>query len=270
MKVVVSGADGQLGHALRATRPDWARTVVFASRTQLDITAPEPSPLLDATTTLINAAAYTNVDAAQRHPEAAVRVNAVAPGRLARQVGHMVQVSTDYVFGPDVPTRPLRPTDPARGPLTVYGVSKLAGERAVLDAGGAVVRTSWVYSGACLPHRDFVSTILAAAAQHPQLRVVNDQTGSPTFVFDLARAVWQEAFRREPGVRHAAGAGQATWAQLAAAALEEVGRDPAQVVPVSTAEYGNPTPRPRWSVLASDYQLPHWRDGLHRALHPSA
>ncbi|WKD59728.1 SDR family oxidoreductase [Corynebacterium caspium] len=266
MKVVVTGAAGQLGRALALTRPPWATSVCFATRADLALESIATSPLLDATTIVINAAAYTAVDAAESHPEAATFLNTTAPGLLAERVGHLIQVSTDYVFGPNMPRRPLTPKDPTGAPQTVYGRTKLAGEQRVLAAGGAVVRTAWVYSGNLLPHRDFLHTMLRLAAGPDPVRVVDDQIGSPTYVVDLARALWAEAADPRPGLRHAVGAGHTSWHGLAQATFAAVGADPARVLPIPSVQYPTPAVRPQWSVLASDYELPHWSAGVRRAV----
>ncbi|STC94477.1 dTDP-4-dehydrorhamnose reductase [Corynebacterium renale] len=267
-RIVVTGAAGQLGHAL-AMHPD-ALPAVFATRGDLPLVAAETSPLLDGVGIIINAAAYTLVDAAESHPDAAWEVNTAGPAALARRAqrekAHLIHVSTDYVFG-QVPARePLRPCDPPR-PVSVYGQTKLEGEIPVLAGGGTVIRTAWVYSGNLLPeHKDFVSTMLRLAAGEAPVRVVDDQIGSPTFVGDLAGAIWHEARALRPGIFHATGAGRASWADVARAVFEEAGYDPNRVERITTAEYPTPAQRPAWSVLHSDYALPQWRDGIARAV----
>ncbi|KQB84149.1 dTDP-4-dehydrorhamnose reductase [Corynebacterium oculi] len=283
MKVVVTGAAGQLGRCLRLSVPPQAQ-VVWCDRGLLDVTsapAVARSPLLDGADVVLNTAAFTAVDAAEEEQEAARLLNAVAPEylarRCAREGAHLVHVSTDYVFGArgvGAPARALEPADPVC-PGTVYGRTKAAGEAAIAAVaeehpqwrGYTVVRTAWLFSGPVLPgHRDFVSTMLRLAGEGVNPRVVNDQTGSPTFALDLARALWEVAREESAGIVHAAGSGQATWYDLARATFELAGHDPTRVHPVSTAEYPTAARRPEWSVLASQKKLPEWRDGLARAL----
>lgn len=272
MQVVITGSGGQLAAAMRATLPEGVQ-VTWLDRAALDVAdaaAVEKHPALTGCDVLVNTAAYTAVDAAEDAADAARAVNDHAPGylaqRCAREGAHLLHLSTDYVFGPDVPHRPLRPGD-ATVPDTVYGRTKLAGERRVLEHGASVLRTAWVYSGNTFPeHRDFVSTMLRLEQSHGQITVVDDQHGCPTYAVDLARAVWRAAVDRPGGVRHAVGRGSTTWFGLARAVFEEVGADPGRVRPVSTAEYPTRARRPEWSVLASDYELPEWRSAVQRAV----
>ncbi|MDK8450779.1 dTDP-4-dehydrorhamnose reductase [Corynebacterium mastitidis] len=285
MKVVVTGASGQLGRCLRLTAPEGAR-VTWCDRGLLDVAdadAVARTPLLRGAEVVINAAAMTAVDAAEERVAEAEALNARAPGdlalRCAREGAHLIHLSTDYVFGGAEAARarrPLRPGDPVR-PETVYGRTKVEGERAIArvareqerwGAAYTVVRTAWLFSGEVLPgHRDFVSTMLRLAREGVHPRVVDDQTGSPTFAIDLARELWNAA-EGQPrgGAIHLAGAGAATWCELARAAFEEAGCDPARVRPVTSAEYPTAARRPAWSVLESDRPLPEWRSGVRRAV----
>lgn len=300
-RAVVVGAGGQLGTALQSL--DWPGfDVTFADRARLDVgdeAAVMGSGLFDDADVVVNAAAWTDVDGAEEPAgeAAARRVNALAPGLLARRCARegafLVHVSTDYVFGGaagaggESGRRPLRPDDPAR-PDTAYGRTKLAGERAVLaeaaESGlrAAVVRTAWVYSGPTQPAApDFVSTMLRLEARGGGVDVVADQHGNPTFVGDLAAAVVALASRPAEGVFHVTGTGAATWHELAAevfaVAAELRGEDPAaaraRVRPCTTDRFPRPAPRPAWSVLdgsswteAGFAPLPEWRGALRRAL----
>ncbi|AIG63770.1 hypothetical protein CATYP_02700 [Corynebacterium atypicum] len=309
MSIVITGAGGQLGQALQLTAPARLTGAIRAlRRADLDITdarAVASSPLLEGAQLVLNCAADTAVDAAE-DPECAGQaeaVNALAPellaARCAAEGAHLVHVSTDYVFGagacgPTLGTddaaggaarRPLRPSDPTC-PESVYGRTKLAGERAVLDGTPAatVVRTAWVFSGALLPeHRDFVSTMLRLARAGKDPAVVCDQVGSPTYVADLARALWRlcalrlgyapaaeyaaEAKRLPArGVVHAVGAGQASWFEVAREVFAAAGYDPERVASTDSAGYPQKAPRPAWSVLCSDFNLPEWRSGIARAV----
>lgn len=239
---------------------------------------------------VVNAAAWTAVDAAEAEEEAARRANADGPALLARLCAAsrtpLLHLSTDYVFD-GLGGAPYAEDD-APNPLSAYGRTKLAGERAVLGAGGpaTVLRTSWVFAAT---GRNFVRTMLALGATRPALRVVADQRGGPTAAPDLADALaailadlrdgggWSG--ERHGGLFHAAGSGEATWHELAVATFEEaraLGRfaGPAPTVaPVATADYPTPAARPMDARLdcgrlarTFGLALPPWREGLRRVL----
>ncbi|MBW0011439.1 MAG: dTDP-4-dehydrorhamnose reductase, partial [Pseudonocardiales bacterium] len=230
---------------------------------------------------VVNAAAYTAVDAAEGEGAArAHAVNAQGPANLAQACAahraHLVQVSTDYVFA-GRRAGPRRVDDPT-GPATVYGRTKLAGERAVLSsvsssgASAHVVRTAWLYGA---HGGNFVRTMAALARGRETVRVVDDQHGNPTWTHDLAEglvALALAADRVPVGVLHCANAAATTWFELARAVFTEVGADPDRVVPCRTAEFPRPAPRPANSVLdttgwagAGLPELRHWRHALHAA-----
>lgn len=293
MKLVITGAAGQLGSALltRASARSWE--AIGLTRTEVDVTSASSvekfgSVPLDASTLVINCAAHTAVDAAESEPGAAHALNATAPELLARRCGaagaRLVHISTDYVFGPAPrPPRPWEPADPT-APQSVYGRTKLDGERAAVaaDPRTLVVRTAWVYTGLADDGsfaNDFVGTMgrLAEAGTNP--KVVDDQTGSPTYAIDLADGLLNlaavlDAQPHLPGaVLHAAGGGSATWFDVARRVFERVGAEPARVQPCTSAEFPRPAPRPAYSVLSPASwtafglaPLPDWRDALDRAL----
>jgi dTDP-4-dehydrorhamnose reductase len=213
LKVLLLGGDGQLGRHLRAAAPDVVR-LCAPSREAFDLASDrsvEEGIDQQAPDLVLNAAAYTAVDRAETERAAAFAVNADGPRRLAaalaRRDARLIQVSTDFVFAGDRPGA-YRPGDPT-GPLNTYGESKLAGERAaseLLEDRCLVVRASWLYSA----HRaNFVKTMLAAVAEHDEVRVVADQVGSPTWAAGLAAALWRWALdaTEASGVRHWADAG---------------------------------------------------------------
>ncbi|MFC6013841.1 dTDP-4-dehydrorhamnose reductase [Nocardia lasii] len=245
--VLVTGAGGQLGQQLLRLAPT-ARAV---SRAELDITdRAAVEAALTPETVVLNCAAYTAVDAAETEVEAAFAANATGPAVLAAAcaaVGaRLIHVSTDYVF-PGNARLPYEPADPT-GPATVYGRSKLAGERAVLELGGQVVRTAWVYSGV---EGDFVATMRRLEAERDTVRVVNDQFGSPTYAADLAAALLELSTRpATPRVLHATNSGTATWFDLAVAVFTDLGADPARVRPCTSSEFPRPAPRPAYSALS--------------------
>jgi dTDP-4-dehydrorhamnose reductase len=208
---------------------------------------------------VINCAAYTDVDGAEADPEAAHAVNEHGARNVARAAGRVVHVSTDYVFDGAKPGAYVE--SDTTGPLQEYGQSKLAGEHATLEgnARALVVRTSWLFGAG---GGNFVATMLRLAEAREELRVVNDQTGSPTFTGHLGRALCELAAGERSGVLHVAAAGSCSWFEFAQAILE--GTD-ANVRPCTTEEFPRPARRPANSVLASERgapELPHWREGL--------
>lgn len=275
--ILITGAGGQLGQDLRArSGTEWAFSSAELNITEEHHVRTRLAEFAEAGgSVLINSAAYTAVDKAEQDEEAAFAVNARGPELLASACAEYgiscVHLSTDYVF-PGDGTRPYEPADPT-GPNTVYGRSKLAGEHAVLDADGTVVRTAWVYGAA---GSNFVKTMLRLESERESLRVVHDQRGSPTWTADLAAGLLElaEAIpeRPMPKLLHASGGGETSWYEFARAILTERGADPERVHACTTEEFQAPAPRPAYSVLgdaswraAGLRPLPHWRDALHRA-----
>jgi dTDP-4-dehydrorhamnose reductase len=285
VNIVVTGGAGQLGRAVARRGPVRGHSVSAVPRAALDLSDDAAiARALDggAPDAVINAAAYTAVDRAEREPALAFAVNADGAGRLARACAErdvaLVHVSTDYVFDGTART-PYREDDPL-APLGVYGETKAAGERAVAEAGGRAViaRTSWVFSG---DGANFVKTILRLAAERPVLRVVDDQLGCPTWADDLADAALvlaERAHARAPlePIYHVAGAGPVTWHGFALAIVAEARRHRAvaceRVEPITTAEFPTPARRPAYSVLdtARLRELgvvpPPWTIGLARVV----
>ncbi len=258
MRILITGAAGQLGCSLQDTAPAGA-DIVATDVHNLDLTQTAAlAAALDehAPDVIINAAAYTAVDKAESEPELARVINADAVATLAdwcRASGaRLVHISTDFVFAGDNP-QPRRPDD-ATGPLSVYGRTKLAGEQAALQGcrQTRIIRTSWVYS----EHgHNFVKTMLRLGAERDALTVVDDQVGSPTYARNLARAVWQlvETWPDER-LLHFSDAGEISWrgfAQAIFADAVELGllAKAPTVAPISTKEYGAPAPRPAYSVM---------------------
>ncbi|MGY1632316.1 dTDP-4-dehydrorhamnose reductase [Geodermatophilus sp. SYSU D01186] len=284
---LVTGARGQLGGdllAVLAGRPQDAVTAV--GRAELDLTDEAQVRTVVRTwlagarargqrPVVVNAAAYTAVDAAETDESTALLVNGRAPGWLAEELaghGRLVHVSTDYVFD-GTATRPY-PVDAPVAPRSAYGRTKAAGERAVAAAGGeaAVVRTSWVYGA---HGTNFVRTMAGRALSGAPVSVVDDQVGSPTWSADLAAGLVALGARPEPAppVLHRTDEGAVSWFGLARAVYEEVGADAGLVSPTTTAAFPRPAPRPAYSVLdgsawrAAGLPAPRpWRTALHEAL----
>jgi dTDP-4-dehydrorhamnose reductase len=281
--ILVTGGTGQLASALAA-----APGITRVGRPVFDFNDPDTIEAAFRATVprlVVNAAAYTAVDAAETDADAAYRANAEGPGILARLCKQadipLIHVSTDYVFDGTKPT-PYQETDPV-GPQGVYGASKLAGEAAVRDAGGKtiILRTAWVYAAT---GKNFVRTMLTVGKTRDRLTVVGDQHGCPTTAQDLADAIlaiiaridrtgWQPAYS---GIFHAAGAGETTWFGLAVATFEEAARHGAripEVTPIATADWPTPAKRPANSRLDCSklnsvfgVTMPHWRDSLTRTV----
>ena len=203
-----------------------------------------------ATLCLVNAVAYTQVDKAEDAPEEAYRLNAALPallGVLAEERGHrLVHFSTDFVFDGAKRT-PYLPTD-ATDPLSVYGASKRAGEEALLALdipGLLILRTAWLFGPGKM---NFVQRMIELAAERPELSVVSDQFGSPTYTLDLAALTVALLKNGAEGLLHAANSGPATWHELASAAIE-LAHSPCKVIPIRTSGYPTRAKRPAYSVL---------------------
>jgi dTDP-4-dehydrorhamnose reductase len=226
---------------------------------------------------VVNAAAYTAVDAAETDEETAYAVNATAPALLAQACAahgaKLVHVSTDYVFPGDRVGGPPYDVDDKTGPRSAYGRTKLAGELAVrelLPDASWVVRTAWVYG---VTGGNFVKTMARLEKEKETVSVVDDQRGSPTWSRDLAKGLWALAREDAPaGTYHCTNRGETTWHGFTQAIFEELGADPARVLPTTTDAFPRPAPRPAYSVLsprawdeAGLPQLPEWREALREA-----
>lgn len=272
MSILVFGKNGQVGSAL-SRLPG----VIALDRGQADLCDAAACARIIARTharAVINAAAYTAVDRAETETDQAHLINAIAPGVLARAAAQrglpFVHLSTDYVFDGSG-SAAWRPGDrPA--PLGVYGASKLAGERAVKDAGGryVILRTSWVFSET---GGNFVKTMLRLAAQNTRLNVVCDQRGGPTSARSIAQACLKavDGLDKNPGlsgVYHFSGAPETSWADFARAIFDQAGVT-VQVQDIPSSDYPTPAKRPINSVLNNDdflnrfdIQRPDWRADL--------
>lgn len=272
LSLLVVGGTGQVGSDLVGMADDHVEVRAPGSA-ELDVT--QAGGLVEAVSELatasreagrlpvvVNAAAYTAVDAAEEHEERAFAVNADGPRVLAavcssRRVP-LIHVSTDYVFSGDRSSpehRPYEPDDPL-GPRSAYGRTKAAGEDAVLGSGALawIVRTSWVYGAT---GSNFVKTIARLEGERETLSVVDDQHGSPTWSADLAGGLLELAGKVARGegpdrkVLHCTGGGETTWYSFARAIFEELGADPERVRPCGSDEFPRPAPRPAYSVLSN-------------------
>ena len=267
MRILITGAGGQLGRALQAVFP--GHELVALDRALLDITredAVRAALAAHRPQWLLNAAADNAVDAAEKDSAAAFAINEGGPRTLARATAEagvtLLHVSTDYVF--DGEATAAYDEDATPNPKSAYGRSKLAGEVALRseNPNHYVVRTAWVYAP---QGKNFPLTMLELAKKGG-VRVVNDQTGSPTYAPHLAAAIARLVLARPAfGTYHMAGSGAATWYELTLALFEAM-KIGVSVTPVTTAEFPRPAPRPRYSVLATirepRIELPPWREGL--------
>lgn len=277
MRVMITGANGQLGRALQCCLPSTTQ-VLALGRTDLDIS--DRSAIYKAISSfspdlIINAAAYTAVDKAESDVEAAHLTNEIAAGLLASAAqeskARFVHVSTDFVFD-GTKGSPYTPDDPVN-PLGVYGISKCAGEKAVLAAnpGAIIVRTAWVYDA---EGSNFVKTMLRLMAERDQVKVVSDQIGTPTSATSLAQAIWGLQSTQATGIHHWTDSGVASWYDFAVAIQEEaiaIGLlDRAvPVLPIATVDFPTPARRPSCSILDKRTTIaligdpaPHWRTNL--------
>ena len=265
-KVFITGAQGQLGQALQAQFIDYE--VVAWDIQDLDICQLEhvrKAVNKIRPDIVMNAAAFTQVDQAETNQDGAYRGNALGPRNLALATKEMniplVHFSTDYVFD-GRQSRPYHEFDPPN-PLSVYGQSKLAGEEEVQkgNARHFIVRTAWLYHSV---GKNFPQTILRLANQQ-QVRVVSDQFGSPTFAPHLAQAVSRLMETESYGRYHLAGSGGTNWYDFTIALYQACGIRTA-VVPITTADYPLPAPRPAYAVLTSLQDpfitLPSWEEGV--------
>ncbi len=281
MKVLLTGAGGQLGRALMQARPTDA-DVIALDRVALDIG--DRAAVLAAVAAhrpelIVNAAAYTAVDRAEQEPEAAAQINHHAVQYLADAAmtydARLVHVSTDFVF--DGMQGQLYYIDDTPRPLSVYGATKWAGEQAALSAPNSlIVRTSWVYG---VDGANFVKTMLRLMAARDEVRVVADQIGTPTHAASLARAIWALAGQGAAGIVHVTDAGVASWYDFAQAIQDEavaIGLldRVVPIVPIATEDYPTPAKRPAFSVLdkSASWALlgvpaAHWRAELGLMLH---
>ncbi|HUA44918.1 MAG TPA: dTDP-4-dehydrorhamnose reductase [Solirubrobacteraceae bacterium] len=273
MRFAITGAAGMLGRDLAAAAKAGGHEVTGFSSAELDITDAEAvEQILSGAQpdVVVNCAAWTDVDGAERDEDGALAVNGAGAGNVARAAvaagAWTIHISSDYVFDGSKRT-PYLESDLAE-PLSAYGRSKLAGDRAVADAAlgrHTIVRASWLFGagGSCFP-----ATIMRLAAERDELSVVDDQVGCPTFTGHLARAVVELGGRRSRpiGIAHVAGGGTCTWYGFAREIVARAGLS-CQVKPCTTADMPRPASRPAYAVLRTERgdevpSLPDWRQGL--------
>ncbi|HEY4279221.1 MAG TPA: dTDP-4-dehydrorhamnose reductase [Conexibacter sp.] len=280
-RLVVTGAGGMLGQDVVRVARAAGHEVVALGRAELDVSDRAAVDVAVAgahADALVNCAAWTDVDGAESDRDGAAAANATAPGLLAQAAAsagtRLVHVSTDYVFDGDRPAdAPPYVESDAVNPQSVYGATKLAGEQAVVAAGGshAIVRASWLFG---VGGASFAATMLRLAEERDEVTVVTDQVGCPTATADLAHALLSLAVgdaRAAEGVLHVAGGGEpVSWNGFAREIFRQAGMA-TRVLPCTTAEMPRPASRPAFSALASERAdapvLPRWQQGLSDFLH---
>lgn len=294
MNILVTGANGQLGNEMRLVSKESADRYIFTDVNQvegqetvcLDITDLDSVRRLVAENdvdAIVNCAAYTNVDAAETNEEIAWRLNAEAPENLARAMkevgGLLIHISTDYVFGKEPYNVPCKESQKGT-PTGVYGLTKLHGEQKILATGCShvIIRTSWLYSEF---GKNFCKTMMNLTATKPQLKVVFDQVGTPTYALDLAEAIAVilkdfsgrgESYTNS-GVYHYSNEGVCSWYDFTKMIAEYNGTTACDVQPCHSSEFPSPVTRPAYSVLDKTkiketfgIRIPYWTDSLKKCI----
>lgn len=278
MNILVTGANGQLGNEMRIVAKNSADNYIFTDVAELDITnaaAVEKMVQDNDVNVIVNCAAYTNVDKAEDDREFAEILNAKAAENLAVAIkknnGLLVHVSTDYVFGGTKNNTPCKEDEPAN-PTGVYGVTKLHGEQDIMATGChyIIIRTAWLYSEF---GKNFLKTMLNLTATKPQLKVVFDQVGSPTYAYDLALAIFDIVENRKyegnDGIYHFSNEGVCSWFDFTKMIAEYAGNTQCDIQPCHSDEFPSKVVRPSYSVLDKTKikatfgtVVPYWTDSL--------
>lgn len=282
MNILVTGANGQLGNEMRIVSRNSQDHYFFTDVAELDITnamAVEKMVNDNDIKAIINCAAYTNVDKAEDDYDFAELLNATAVKHLAQAIkkndGILIHVSTDYVFGGTKNNTPCNEDEPAN-PTGVYGITKLHGEQSIIEVGckHLIIRTAWLYSEF---GKNFVKTMLNLTATKPNLNVVFDQVGSPTYAYDLAQAIFNIVENRKyegyDGIYHYSNEGVCSWYDFTKMIAEYAGHTGCDIQPCHSDEFPSKVVRPSYSVLDKtkikktfDIHIPYWTDSLKRCL----
>lgn len=279
MKILITGANGQLGSELRKVLdPAFPAQVIYTDVAQLDLTdakAVESFVLNNDITHIVNCAAYTAVDRAEEEKMLCASINTDAVKNLAlaadKNGAKIIHISTDYVFD-GTNHRPYKEADKVN-PISQYGTSKRKGETALLALSpeAIIIRTAWLYSSM---GNNFVRTMLRLAENNKEIRVISDQIGTPTYARDLAVAILSilQSHQWVPGVYHYTNEGAASWYDFAKAIFRIAGKS-VKVVPIPTEDYPTPAARPFYSILDKSrikatygIEIPHWEESLAECL----
>lgn len=306
MNILVTGANGQLGNEMRLVAEDSRDRYIFTDVAGqdgdgtmfLDITDIDAVRRVvreHAVDAIVNCAAYTNVDAAEANPELAEKLNADAPENLAKAMkgrgGLIIHISTDYVFGKELYNTPCG-EDRKGTPTGIYGLTKLHGEQKIEAVGGShvIIRTAWLYSEF---GKNFCKTMMSLTESKPQIKVVFDQAGTPTYALDLARAIlavladWKKECRTDSGfeerqallaysktgIYHFSNEGVCSWFDFAKMTAEFAGNTACRILPCHSDEFPSPVRRPSYSVLDKTriketfgMEIPYWTDSLRKCI----
>lgn len=280
MNILLTGSHGQLGTHLTKLAPSSAHRWFFTDVEELDITSREAVDTFvkqNGIALIVNCAAYTNVDKAESDEAAALRINGDAVGYMADAMkevhGTLIHISTDYVFGGTPHNTPCTEELEAN-PTGAYGRTKLAGEEAARRCRSLVFRTSWLYSEY---GKNFLLTMLRLTAEKPQLSVVFDQVGTPTYAGDLAKAIFtiieNGDFQRHEGTYHYANEGVCSWYDFTMEIARQAGHSNCHIMPCHSDEYPSPVKRPAYSVLDKtkfkktfNQEVPYWTEALARCM----
>ena len=282
MNILVTGADGQLGNCMRNTAGNSKDNYIFTDVAELDITDAKAVTAFvkeNDIDVIVNCAAYTNVDKAETDAAFAETLNAEAVGNLADAIkgvnGTLIHISTDYVFGGDPYNTPCSENQKGT-PTGVYGLTKLHGEQAIERSGcrALVFRTAWLYSEY---GKNFVKTMLNLTATKPELKVVFDQTGTPTYAQDLADAIHDiienRKFEGNEGIYHYSNEGVCSWYDFTKMIAEIAGNTDCDIHPCNSDEFPSPVKRPAYSVLDKTkfkqtfgLRVPYWTNSLKRCI----
>ena len=289
MTILITGANGQLGNEMRIIAKDSADKYIFTDVNQVegiettylditDLSAVRQMVKDNGVNTIVNCAAYTNVDAAETNEALAEKLNAEAPENLAvamKEVGGLlVHISTDYVFGGEPYNTPCK-EDQKGTPTGVYGLTKLHGEQKIIATGcnHVIIRTAWLYSEF---GKNFCKTMMNLTATKPELKVVFDQVGTPTYALDLAeaiKAVLEKFDGSQTGVYHYSNEGVCSWFDFTKMIAEYNGSTECKVQPCYSCDFPSPVKRPSYSVLDKNkiksvfgVEVPYWTDSLKKCI----
>lgn len=278
MRILVTGGNGQLGTCLQIAAENSPNEYIFTDADDIDITDKEAVDLgvgCNNFDIIVNCAAYTNVDKAEEQQDIAEMINATAAGYLAEAARKngctLIHISTDYVFGGNTGNTPRNETEPVN-PTGAYGVTKLHGEQAIERSGckAIIIRTTWLYSEF---GKNFVKTMLNLTATKPELKVVIDQTGTPTYARDLAEAIVNiidnGKYSGNEGVYHFSDEGVCSWYDFTQEIAELSGHTKCKILPCRSSEFPSPVVRPSYSVLDKSkfkerfgIKIPYWKKSL--------